>query len=73
MRPLRAIIDAARYGKRLTRDEKRILGEQLDAYWVDRCDRCRRKAKCDELWEGRCEECHAALNLPPPPRSSWAW
>ena len=57
MRALRDIINDARDGKRLRPSEQKMLGEQLDLYWVDKCDRCRRNTKCDELLDGNCEQC----------------
>jgi len=57
VRPLREIINAAREGKRISRAEKVLLGEQLNAYWVDRCDDCRHAYPCDDLFCERCPDC----------------
>ena len=60
-RPFRALITAAQNGGSLSRAEKQLLGDVMDIYWVDKCDRCRRPKKCDEIEGGMCSECWAAV------------
>lgn len=59
MRSLRVIIAAAIRGDRISKAETMLLGEQLDAWWRDKCARCRRSTPVDVLdhWNGRCDEC----------------
>lgn len=52
MKTLRAIIDAARDGKPLSLADRKLLGDSLDIYWVDKRDRCRKSTKCDALLDG---------------------
>ena len=61
--PVRAMIDAAQAGKRLTPAQKIVIGNLLDAYWREPCRRCRRPWPVDHLdaREGRCEECVEAI------------